>query len=66
MTIDILFSEIPNELPDLLNNLSMSLVEHAKEYFDLVPVQLLVLPEHGRAYIVDKVDYALVYLIKTD
>ena len=44
----------------------MRLVQHAKEHFDLLDIQMLVVPEHSLSHIVNEMHNALIDSIQTN
>ena len=66
MAEQILFRELLDHPPNLLDNLRVRLVQHPKEHFDLLHIQMLVAPEHRRPHIVNEVHDALINLIQAN
>ena len=66
MAEQILFRELLDHPPNLLDYLGVRLVQHPKEHFDLLHIQMLVTPEHRRPNIVNEVHDALINLIQAN
>ena len=58
--VHVFFGKVFDQLSDILNYLRMSLVQHAEEHFDLLDIQMFVVPEHSLPHIVNEVHYALI------
>ena len=66
MAEQILFRELLDHPPNLLDNLRVRLVQHPKEHFDLLQIQMLITPKHRRPNIVNEVHDALINLIQAN